>query len=47
MSDDYGYSERRSKKRDKLKKRKMFPYKKGGKWRSLGNEQGIVKQNVT
>jgi len=33
MSDDYGYSEKRSKKRDKFKRKKFFPYKKGGKWR--------------
>ncbi len=35
MSDDYcGGSERRNKGKDKLRRRKLFPYKKGGKWRT-------------
>lgn len=36
MSDDYysGGSEKRNKGKDKRKKRKMFPYRHGGKWRS-------------
>jgi hypothetical protein len=36
MGDDYysGGSERRSKKKDKLKRKKLHPYKHGGKWRS-------------
>jgi hypothetical protein len=37
MSDDYGYSEKRSKKGDKFKRKKFFPYKHGGKFRT--NEQ--------
>lgn len=35
MSDDfYACSERRNKGKDKRKRRKMFPYKHGGKWRA-------------
>lgn len=34
MSDDYGYSEKRSKKKNKFKNKKLYPYKKGGKWRT-------------
>ena len=35
MSDDYsGGSERRNKGKDKKKNRKLFPYRKGGKWRA-------------
>lgn len=34
MSDDYGYSEKRSKGKDKFKKKKLYPYKRGGKWRA-------------
>lgn len=33
MGDDYGFSERRNKGKDKFRKKKLFPYKKGGKWR--------------
>jgi hypothetical protein len=33
MSDDYGYSEKRSKGKDKFKRKKFFPYKHGGKFR--------------
>ena len=34
MSDDYGYSEKRNKGKQKKKRNKLFPYKHGGKWRS-------------
>jgi hypothetical protein len=35
MGDDYCCgSERRNKGKDKRKNRKLFPYRKGGKWRS-------------
>ena len=32
---DFGYSEKRSKKRDKKRERKRFPYRKGGRGRTL------------
>jgi len=35
MSDDYGFSQERRKKRDKKKRRKLFPYRKGGAARSM------------
>jgi hypothetical protein len=31
---DFGFSEKRNKGKDKRKKRKLFPYKKGGKHRT-------------
>jgi len=35
MSEDYCCgSERRNKGKDKFKRKKFFPYKKGGKWRT-------------
>jgi len=36
MGDDYysGGSERRGKKKDKFKRKKLHPYKRGGKWRA-------------
>ena len=34
MGDDYGFLEKRSKKRDKRKRRKMFPYRHGGAGRT-------------
>jgi hypothetical protein len=35
MSEDYcSGSERRSKKKDKFRNKKRFPYKRGGKWRT-------------
>ena len=35
MGDDYsGGSERRNKGKDKKRNRKLFPYRKGGKWRA-------------
>lgn len=34
MSDDYACAGNRSKKKDKFKRKKFFPYKKGGKWRA-------------
>jgi len=45
MSDDYGYSEKRNKGKDKSKRRKLFPYKHGGKWRSRegASDSGVVK----
>lgn len=33
MADDFGYSEKRSKGKDKFKRKKFFPYKHGGKFR--------------
>lgn len=33
---DFAFSEKRSKKKDKKKRRKLFPYKRGGKFRTLG-----------
>lgn len=33
MSDEYGFSERRNKKKWKKKEKKKHPYKKGGKFR--------------
>ena len=35
MSDDYVSSERRSKKKDKKREKKKYPYKKGGRERSM------------
>jgi hypothetical protein len=32
---DYGFSERRNKKKDKLKDKKKHPYKKGGRQRGV------------
>ena len=32
---NYGVSEQRKKKKDKRKERKKFPYKKGGKYRTV------------
>jgi hypothetical protein len=43
MSDDYSYSEKRNKRKDKFKKKKFFPYKHGGKWRSTA-EQPIINK---
>jgi len=34
MSDDYGYSEQRKKKKWKFREKKKHPYKRGGKWRA-------------
>jgi len=34
MSDDYCSGERRNKGKDKFRKRKLFPYRKGGKFRT-------------
>jgi len=34
MSLDYGFSEKRSKKKNKRKERKRFPYKRGGALRT-------------
>jgi hypothetical protein len=34
MGDDYGYSQSRNKGKDKKKRRKLFPYKHGGKFRT-------------
>jgi len=31
---DFGFGERRNKSKDKKKRRKLFPYKKGGKHRT-------------
>ncbi len=44
MSDDYGYSERRNKGKDKSKRRKLFPYRKGGKFRTRedANANGVL-----
>ena len=35
MSDDYGYSERRNKGKDKRRERKKHPYRAGGKFRTI------------
>jgi hypothetical protein len=32
---DYGFSDKRGKKKDKKKRRKLFPYRKGGARRTL------------
>ena len=47
MGDDYGYSESRNKGKNKLKKRKLFPYRKGGKFRTRedANEHGVLIKN--
>jgi len=42
MSDDYCCSEKRSKGKDKFKRRKLFPYRRGGKFRTKA-EEGVVK----
>jgi hypothetical protein len=42
MSDDYGFSDKRSKKRDKFKKKKLFPYKHGGAFRVSG-DKAVIK----
>jgi hypothetical protein len=39
MSDEYGYSEKRNKGKDKRKRRKEFPYRKGGKWRTSDSSE--------
>lgn len=36
---DYGYSEKRKKKRDKYKEKKKHPYKQGGKYRVVEFEK--------
>lgn len=36
---DYGYSEKRKKKRDKYKEKKKHPYKTGGKYRVVEFEK--------
>jgi hypothetical protein len=45
MSDDYCSGERRNKSKDKFRKKKLFPYKKGGAFRTRegANAQGIVR----
>ena len=41
MSDDYSMSsERRNKGKDKFKRRKLHPYKHGGKWRTDDANKG-------
>jgi len=35
MGGDYGFNDRRSKKKDKRKRRKLFPYRHGGAGRTL------------
>ena len=44
MSDDYGYGEKRNKGKEKFKRRKLFPYRKGGKYRTRedANERGVL-----
>lgn len=37
MSSEFGFSERRNKRKDKKKRRKLFPYRKGGARRTLNN----------
>jgi hypothetical protein len=38
MGDDYCSSDsgKRNKRKDKFKRKKFFPYKRGGKWRTTG-----------
>jgi hypothetical protein len=46
MGDDYcSGSERRNKGKDKFRKKKLFPYRKGGKFRTRegANEPGVVR----
>lgn len=46
MSDDYSCgNDRRNKGKDKFKKKKLFPYKKGGAFRTRegANAQGLVR----
>ena len=40
MSDDYGYSEKRNKGKDKFKRKKWHPYKHGGKFRTEEANKG-------
>jgi len=40
MIGDYGYPERRKSKKDKARKKKKNPYKRGGKYRSTGVKEG-------
>jgi len=40
MSDDYCCDNKRSKKRDKFKRKKFFPYKHGGKFRTEEANKG-------
>lgn len=42
MSDEYGCGERRSKKKDKKKRRKLFPFRHGGAMRTRESE-GVKK----
>jgi len=39
---DYGFSEKRNKRKDRQKRRKLFPYRKGGKFRTKA-EEGVIK----
>ncbi len=41
MADDYGYSQRRNKSKDKRREKKKHPYRQGGKHRS--EEIGVKK----
>lgn len=36
---DFGFSEKRSKRKDKKKRKKLFPYKHGGRNRSINAEK--------
>ena len=41
MSDEYGYGERRNKKKDKKREKKKHPYRHGGKYRSVELSSGV------
>lgn len=43
MADEYGFSERRNKGKDKRKNNRRFPFKKGGSMRAMG-ENAIIKK---
>lgn len=43
MSDDYGFPEKRKTKKDKARKRKRNPYKRGGRFRSANVKEGGKK----
>lgn len=44
MSSDYGFSEKRRKRKDKRKNKKKHPYKKGGAQRSMNIGSGKGKK---
>jgi len=42
---DYGYSEKRSKRKDKYRERKKHPYRQGGKFRTIEIDKKIGSKN--